>query len=122
MLYKDVVYEIIGAAMEVYNILGPGFLEAVYQETLEMELTDRGIPFDSHPQVAIYFKDRKLDKEYTADLMCFEQIIVELKAVDCLVVSYQAQLLNYLKGTHKDLGLLINFGNEHKLEWKRMVL
>jgi len=121
MLYKEEVYNIIGAAIEVYNVLGPGFLEAVYQEALEIELTERDIPFVSQPAIPIYYKTRQLTREYNADLLCYENIIVELKAVDCLTKNYQAQLLNYLNGSRSPLGLLINFGHENNLEWKRMV-
>lgn len=119
---KEETYKIIGAAMEVYNVLGPGFLEAVYQEALEIELDERGIPFVSQALVPIFYKTRQLHKEYNADLICYEHIILELKAVDQLTKNFQAQLLNYLKGSRLSVGILINFGHEQDLEWKRMVL
>ena len=122
MLHKEEVYKIIGAAMEVYNELGPGFLEAVYQEALEIELNARGIPFVSQPLVPIFYKTRQLTKEYYPDLICYENIIVELKALDQLTKNFQSQLLNYLKASRLSVGVLINFGHEENLEWKRMVL
>lgn len=122
MILKDEVYKIIGAAMEVYNVLGSGFLEPVYQEALEIELTERGIPFASQPLIPIFYKDKQLTKEYYADLICFDQIIGELKAVANLSDDHQSQLLNYLHATKNPVGLLINFGQEQSLEWKRLVL
>jgi GxxExxY protein len=122
LLYKDEVYAIIGAAMEVYNFLGPGFLEAVYQEAFEIELTDRNIPYSSQPKLPIRYKEYHLKKCYYADLLVFEKIIVEIKAQNRLAPSDQAQLLNELKVSQLGLGLLINFGSPNKLEWKRMIL
>jgi GxxExxY protein len=121
LILKDEVYAIIGAAVEVHRELGPGFLEAVYQEALEIELAQRGIPYRSHQPLTIYYKGQRLRKEYEADVICYEQIIVELKALDHLSGREEAQLLNYLKATGLRLGLLINFGSVGKLEWKRMV-
>jgi len=121
LLLKDEVYSIIGAAIEVHRELGPGFLEAVYQEALEIELTYRELPFVSQPLLPVYYKKQRLRQEYRADLVCYEQIIVELKALDRLSGKEQAQLLNYLKATGRRVGLLINFGSSGKLEWKRMV-
>ena len=121
LLFKDEAYAIVGAAMEVYNQLGPGFLEAVYQEALEIELSERGIPFVSQKELRIIYKGRPLKKTYTSDLTCYEQIIVELKAIDRLTGKDTAQLLNYLKAAGLRLGLLINFGNSEKLEWERRV-
>jgi GxxExxY protein len=121
LLYKDEVYAIVGAAMEVYNTLGPGFLEAVYQEAFEIELTERDIPFESQQELLILYKGRQLRKTYLADIVAFGKIIVELKALDCLTSREEAQLLNYLKATGLELGVLINFGAAGKLEWKRMI-
>ena len=121
LLYRDEVYAVIGAAMEVYNQLRPGFLEAVYQEALEIELCERGIPFASQNELRVLYKGRPLKKTYTADIVCYEKIIVELKAIDRLSGKDMAQLLNYLKATGLRLGLLINFGNAEKLEWERRV-
>ena len=121
LLFKDEAYAIVGAAMEVYNQLGPGFLEAVYQEALEIELAERGIPFVSQKELRILYKGQPLKKTYISDLTCYEKIIVELKAIDRLTGKDTAQLLNYLKATGLRLGLLINFGNVEKLEWERRI-
>ncbi len=122
LIYKDETYQIIGAAFEVYNQLGPGFLEPVYQEALQIELKERSIPFEAQKSIFIYYKGNKLDKEYQADFVCYDKIIVEIKAVEELGSAYEAQLLNYLKATKINLGLLINFGQINKLQWKRMIL
>lgn len=121
LLLKEEVYAIIGAAMEVHRELGYGFLEAPYQEGMEIELTDRMIPFLPQQELRIRYKDRWLTKTYCADLVCYGQIIVELKALDQLSGREEAQLLNYLKATGMRVGLLINFGSRGKLEWKRFV-
>ena len=122
MLYKDEVYRIIGAAMEVHKELGPGFLEAVYHEALGLELEERTIPFESKKMIRIHYKDKVLEKEYQADYVCFGAIIVELKALAELTANHEAQLINYLKAGKMEVGLLINFGSFGRLEWKRMVL
>ena len=121
LLCKEEVYAIIGAAMEVLNTLGAGFLEPVYQEALEIELTRRGIPFIAQRELSICYKEHLLKKGYIADLTVFDSIIVEIKALDKLTSREEAQLLNYLAATDYQVGLLINFGS-NKLEWKRMVL
>ncbi len=121
LILKDEVFAIIGAAIEVHRELGPGFLEAVYQEALEIELASRKIPFESRKTLTIAYKGRPLKKEYEADLVCYGQIIVELKALDRLSGKEEAQILNYLKATGLRVGLLINFGSHGKLEWKRFV-
>lgn len=122
LLLKDEVYAIAGAAMEVYWQLGTGFLEPVYQEALEIELGRRRIPFEAQKRLTILYKGQPLRKEYVADLVCYEQIIVELKTHDRLIPSDLAQLLNYMKATGMHVGLLFNFGSSPKLEWKRLVL
>ena len=122
LLLKDEVYAIVGAAMEVHHILGPGFLEAVYQEALEIEFSRRDIPFDSQTLLPIYYKGQKLEKEYFADFLCYDQIIVEIKALDRLTGKEEAQLLNYLKATGLRIGILINFGSSGTLEWKRRIV
>ena len=122
LLYKDEVYVIIGAAMEVYNQMGPGFLEAIYQEALEIELKERDITFVSQPEIIIYYKDHQLNKYYIADFLVDEKIIVEIKAQDQLTSHNEAQILNQLKATGKQIGLLINFGAPSNLEWKRMIM
>ena len=121
LLYKDEVYAIIGAAMEVYNELGPGFLEGIYQEALEIELKERDISFESQPEILVQYKDHQLKKFFVADFIVYEKIIVEIKAQDQLSSHNEAQILNQLKATGKQLGLLINFGAPSNLEWKRMI-
>jgi len=121
LLYKEEVFAIVGAAIEVHRELGPGFLEAVYQEALEVELRERGIPFEAQKPLRISYKGKMLNKEYFSDLVCYGQIIVELKALDRLSGTEEAQVLNYLKATGMRVGVLINFGSHGKLEWKRFV-
>ncbi len=122
LIFKDEVYTIMGAAMDVHRELGSGFLESVYQEAMEMELVRRQIPFESQKPITIIYKGEALKKEFIADLICFGKIIVELKAQDSLSGKEEAQVLNYLKATGMKLGLVINFGSHPKLEWKRLVL
>ncbi len=119
MLFEKETYAILGAAIEVYNQLGPGFLEAVYQEALELEFNDREIPFNPQAELYIHFKGRQLKKSYITDFLAYDQILVEIKALDNLTSIEEAQLLNQLKATGCPLGLLINFGHSPKLEWKR---
>ncbi|MDX9979113.1 MAG: GxxExxY protein [Lentisphaeria bacterium] len=119
LILKDEVYAVVGAAMEVSNELGAGFLEAVYQEALAMELEARQVPFVQQEPIGICYKGRRLFKEYIPDFVCFDQLIVEIKALKQLTSVEDAQLLNYLKATGKPVGVLLNFGTP-KLEWKRM--
>jgi GxxExxY protein len=107
--------------MEVHNQLGAGFAEAVYQEAMEIELQARGVPFVRQKRLAIVYKGRPLECEYIADLICFDAIIVELKAVRETGSREEAQLINYLKATGLKLGLLINFGDPGRLDWHRLV-
>jgi GxxExxY protein len=113
-------FAIIGAAMEVHRELGCGFLEAVYQEALEREFLSRKIPFKAQPFVQISYKRQPLQKTYQPDFVCFDDIIVEIKALDRLSGIEQAQVINYLKATGLGIGLLINFG-ARSLEHKRIV-
>ncbi len=122
LLYKDEVYAVVGTAMEVYNVLGTGFLEPVYQKALEVELAGRNIPFDAQKELFISYKGHKLDATYIPDFIVYGKVIVEIKALDRLTSHEEAQLLNYLKATGLEVGVLINFGSDRKLEWKRMVL
>lgn len=121
LLYEEEVYKVIGAAIEVHRILGPGFAEAVYQEALEMECRLRKVPFISQKELRVVYKGAMLNKYYLADLVCYDKIIVELKALDQLTDKETAQILNYLKATGLRVGLLINFGVSGKLEWQRFV-
>ena len=122
LLFKEEVYAIAGAMFEVYKTLGPGFLEPVYQEALSVEFSLRGIPFEREKPLEIFYKDVKLEKKYVADFVCYNQIILELKALPRLTNIEAAQLINYLKITKTRLGLLANFGSLQRLEWKRYVL
>jgi GxxExxY protein len=122
LVLKDEVYQIVGAALEVYWQLGRGFLEPVYQEALEVELGRRGIPFESQKRLTIEYKGELLLKEYVADLILFGQIIAELKTCEHLSGREEAQILNYLKATGMRVGLLFNFGSAVKLEGKRYVV
>ena len=120
LIYKNEVYQIIGAAIEVHKELGCGFLEAVYQEALEIELQFKKIPYDREVKLNIYYKEQLLKKYYEADFVCFDKIILEIKALSGLTSEHESQLLNYLKATNLKVGILINFGRQN-LEYKRMV-
>jgi GxxExxY protein len=113
-------YKIIGAALEVHRELGCGFLEGVYQEAMERELGARKIPFQSQPTVQISYKGKPLNKTYQPDLICFDEVIVEIKAISGLSGLEEAQVINYLKATGLKVGLLINFGTK-SLEHRRFV-
>ena len=120
ILYKEESYAIIGVAIEVHNQLGNGFLESVYQEAMEIEMNEREIPYRAQSPIEIYYKLKTLDKKFFADFFCYEDIIVEIKAVSQLLPEHEAQLINYLKATNVQLGLLINFG-ESSLKYKRLL-
>jgi GxxExxY protein len=122
LLFKDEVYTIVGAAFEVYNDLGPGFLEAVYQEALAMELTERHIPFVAHKELKIFYKGRALIKSYIPDFTCYDSIILEIKAIESLSPADQAQILNYMNAAQLTTGILINFGTAKSLQWRRLIL
>jgi len=113
-------YKIIGAALEVHKGLGCGFLEAVYQEALEREFVIQRIPFKSQPIVEITYKGRPLNKTYQPDFVCYDEVIVEIKAISSLTGLEESQLINYLKATGINVGLLLNFGSK-SLEQKRFV-
>ena len=113
-------YKVIGCAMEVHKELGCGFLEAVYQEALEIEFAEQGIPFRRQTPVEIFYKGKALNKIYQPDFLCFDDIIIEIKALPKLSTIEEAQLINYLKASRLQLGLLINFGSK-SLEYKRFV-
>ena len=110
--YRDLVYKIIGAAMEVHGEMGHGLLEPVYQEALSRELDIRHIDNVREKEIEIYYKGVKMDKFYKMDLVV-DDIIVELKAVESVVPEHRAQLFNYLRLTQKPIGILINFGESN---------
>ena len=122
IIYREESYRIMGACFEVYKEKGCGFLEAVYQESLELELSDQGIPFAAQCRLALSYKGRPLKQVYTADLVCLDKIIVELKAVSAITDEHRAQVHNYLRATGNRLGLLVNFGHYPKLESERIVI
>ena len=121
LMYKEESYRIIGACFEVYKEMGCGFLEAVYQECLNMEFSVQGIPSMPQCELSLCYKGRPLKQKYVPDFICFDKIIVEIKAVAALADLHRAQLQNYLKTTGYKLGLLVNFGHYPKLEYERIV-
>lgn len=120
ILFKEECYEIQGAIFEVYKEMGSGFLEAVYQECIEKEFAKRCIPFQSQVELQLSYKGEQLKQTYRPDFICHDKIIVEIKAVKELASEHKAQLLNYLKSTGLELGLLVNFGSYPKVEIIRM--
>src|ERR1700722_4814137 len=113
-------HAIIGAAMEVHRRLGRGFLESVYQEALAIEFTALAIPFSGQVELPVFYRGQRLTCFFRADFVCFEGVIVELKAAKTLTGADEAQLLNYLKATRIERGLLVNFG-QASLEFRRFV-
>ncbi len=120
LIYRDESYAIMGACFEVYREKGCGFLEAVYQECLEIEFRVRAIPYKRHPMLAIAYKDCALQCKYTPDFICYDRIILELKAVPQLTDEHRAQVHNYLRATSFRLGLLVDFAHYPKLEYERI--
>ncbi len=121
LILADLTYKIIGACFEVHKQLGCGFLEPVYQEALELEFLEQGILFQREQLIKISYKGKVLSKKYKADFVCYDKIIIELKSLSKLTSDHESQLLNYLKATGFELGLLVNFGTK-RLEHKRMIL
>jgi GxxExxY protein len=121
ILFKDESYKIIGACYEVYNGMGNGFLEAVYQECLRKEFRFQRIPFIEKPKLEIFYKNDKLEQYYEPDFVCYNEIILEIKAVRTLTDEHKAQVINYLKATGKRLGLLVNFGHYAIMEQERLL-
>ncbi|MEA1952345.1 MAG: GxxExxY protein [Planctomycetota bacterium] len=113
-------YAIRGAVYEVYREMGCGFLEAVYQECMENELSQRGIPFVAQQDIELMYKGERLQQTYKPDLICHGKVIVELKAVKELASEHKAQVLNYLKATGMEIGLLVNFGSYPKAVVERL--
>lgn len=121
-MYEQEGYDLIGAAFEVYNELGYGMAEEIYQQSLEVELGLRNIPFQSKQELTMHYKGCRLDTRYKPDLLVYGMIVVELKAVAELVSDHEAQLFNYLRIASQPVGYLINFGKKGGLERKRFVL
>jgi GxxExxY protein len=121
LIYQEETFAILGAVFEVYREMGSGFLEAVYQECLEKELRRQNIPFVAHKELRLVYKGEILQQTYKPDFICYDKIIIELKAVKEISPEHKAQLLNYLKATNLELGLLINFGSYPRVQIERMV-
>ena len=119
-IYPDETYAIVGAAMEVHRILGPGFSESIYQEALAIEFERQGIPFEKEKAIIVKYKDTELHNTFRADFVCYHDIIVELKALESTTPEHRSQVINYLKSTGFKLGLLINFG-ERQLYRRRII-
>ena len=118
---KDESYKIMGACFEVYNEKGCGFVEPVYQECLALELGFQGVPFQEQVELVLNYKGRQLKQTYKPDFICYEKIILEIKAVSALTDEHRAQVHNYLRATGHKLGLLVNFSHYPKVEWERIV-
>ncbi|MEI6169011.1 MAG: GxxExxY protein [bacterium] len=121
IVFKENSYKIMGACFEVYKEKGNGFLEAVYQECLSMEFARQGIPFVEKPRLLLDYKGMNLKQTYEPDFVCLGEIIVEIKALKNLADEHRAQVINYLKATRKQLGMLVNFGHYPKIEYERFV-
>jgi GxxExxY protein len=121
IVFREESYKIIGACFEVYKEKGNGFLESVYQECLALEFAEQRIPFVEQPQLRLKYKGQDLRQSYEPDFACYDQIIVELKAVKNLNDEHRAQIINYLKATGRQLGLLINFGHHPRIEYERFI-
>lgn len=120
LIYEPESYAIRGACMEVYKVMGNGFLEAVYQECLEIELAKCGIPFEAQKKLTLMYNGRVLKQTYIPDFICYGKIILEIKAVSRTTPEHRAQVTNCLKATGYQLGLLANFGHYPLLEWVRL--
>lgn len=122
LIYEAETYKILGACFEVYKEKGCGFLEAVYQECLEIEFGLQGVPARPQVQLPLSYKGRLLNKQYAADFICFDCVLLEIKAVSQLTDEHRAQVINYLNATGLKVGLLVNFGHCPKVEHERFAL
>src|SRR5882724_12852636 len=120
LVYPEESYKIMGACFEIHREKGCGFLEAVFHECLELELNLQQIPFAAQKLLQLEYKGRRLKQGYVADFVCFDKLLIEIKAVSRLADEHRAQVLNYLTATGYRLGLLVNFGHHPKLEWERI--
>lgn len=121
LVHEEETYKILGACFEVYREKGSGFLEAVYQECLELELASQRLPFVVKPQLQLFYKGQLLKQGYQPDFVCFGSVVLEIKAVSALADEHRAQVQNYLKGTGHRVGLLVNFGHYPKVEYERII-
>ncbi len=121
VILKEESYKIVRACFEVYNAMGCGFLEPVYQECLSIEFSNQAIPFKAQVPLELSYKDQLLQQKYIPDFICFDKVIVEIKALKDLCDEHRAQVHNYLKATGYRLGLLVNFGQDPKLQYERIV-
>jgi len=122
LLYADESYKILEACFNVYNEMGCGFLEPVYQECVQIEFESQAIISDSQKALTLNYRNKRLNQTYKPDFICFDKIIVELKSVSHLTDEHRAQVLNYLNASKLRLGLLVNFGHYPKLEYERIIL
>ena len=121
-MLEDEGYKLMGAAFEVYNELGHGLAEEIYQQSLEIELAIRSIPFQTKRDLHVFYKGRCLETVYRPDLLVWDAIVVELKAISALTPDHEGQLINYMRIAQTQVGYLINFGKKGDLEWKRFVV
>src|SRR3989337_1209134 len=121
-MFEDEGYRFMGAAFEVYNQLGYGMAEEIYQQSLEIELYLREIPFQSKRELEVFYKDRRLDTHYCPDLIVYDAIVAELKAITDLTTDHEVQLFNYMRIARRQVGYLLNFGKKGELQWKRFIL
>ena len=122
LIHGEETYRILGACFEVYKEKGNGFLEAVYQECLQIEFEMQGVEFEAQKELSLTYKGRVLHQGYKPDFICMEKILVEIKAVSKLTDEHRAQILNYLNATGLQVGLLVNFGHHPQVEHERFVL
>ena len=121
-MFRQEGYDFMAAAFEVYNELGYGMAEEIYQQSLEIELSLRKITFLTKQEIEVYYKGHKLTTCYKPDLLVFGGIVVELKAVTELAPEHEAQLFNYMRVSRMAVGYLVNFGHKGTLQWKRFIL
>jgi GxxExxY protein len=120
LVYREESYKIVGACFEVYNQRGFGFTEPIYQECLEFEFRLQNIPFHAQPEIQLSYKGRRLTQHLKPDFICYERIIVEIKATSSLIEAHKSQVLNYLNATGFELAILVNFGEFPKLRYERV--
>jgi GxxExxY protein len=122
LLYREESCKIMGACFEVYKQKGCGFTEPIYQECLSLEFQLQGIPFIAQPALEMEYKGTKLEQSFRMDFVCFDLIVVEIKAISKLIDAHRAQVLNYLHANKFRLGILVNFGHHPRLEYERIIL